>query len=102
MVRANEKKRGKNLPELLAIRQSPVDNAEMKKSPKLLSEVVRDAIESCGKTRYRIAQETGISQSALSRFLSGERGLSIEALDVLLPYLGIVVKAPRISPGQKG
>lgn len=87
---------------MLANRQLHDDNSRMNMQPQLLSDVVRNAIESCGKTRYRIALETGISQSALSRFLSGERGLSIEALDVLLPYLGIVIKAPRISPGQKG
>jgi transcriptional regulator with XRE-family HTH domain len=63
----------------------------MLKRTQKLSEVVRSAIESCGKSRYRISLETGIAQSVLSRFLSGERGLSLEALDVLLPYLEIEV-----------
>lgn len=66
----------------------------MSKKP-LLSAVVREAIEASGKTRYQISQDTGIAQSMLSRFVNGERGLSLAALDVLLPYLGIEVKPPQ-------
>ena len=66
----------------------------MLKKPQKLSEVVRQTIERCEKSRYRIAKETGIAQSVLSRFLSGERGLSLEALDVLVPYLGIEILVP--------
>ena len=62
-----------------------------KKQSKLMSERLKDAIANCGVTRYRIAQDTGIEESALSRFVSGERGLSMEALDRLLEYLGLEV-----------
>ena len=64
----------------------------MAKKP--MSERIKAAVEASGKSRYRIAKETGIAESALSRFMSGERGLSMQALDTLLEYLGLEV-VPR-------
>jgi len=48
-------------------------------------------------SRYEIAKQTGIEQSALSRFMSGERGLSTSTLDRLgeLLDLEIVMHKPR-------
>ena len=59
------------------------------KRPKSVSEVLRKAIEDSDDTRYRIAQETGISEPTLSRFMSRKRGLSMEAIDALATYLGL-------------
>ena len=53
------------------------------------SDQIRQAIENCGKTRYRISKEIGISQPTLSRFMSGERGLTMKALDTLADYLDL-------------
>jgi len=61
----------------------------MPKKPKTVSERIREAIEGADVSRYRIAKETGIEESTLSRFLSGERGLSMEALDTLAMYFGL-------------
>ena len=52
---------------------------------------LRKAIEASGLNRHRIAQDTGISESALSRLFSGERGLSIESIEILADYLGLEV-----------
>jgi hypothetical protein len=67
-----------------------------------LTEQVRQAIENCGQTRYRIAQETGISEVTLCRFASGERGLSMQALDKAGEYLGlrIVAEKPQKQKGK--
>lgn len=54
-----------------------------------VSERIREAIEACGETRYRVAKETGVSQTTLSRFFKGERTLSQEAIDALAGYLGL-------------
>ena len=54
-----------------------------------LSDQVRSAITTCGLTRYRIAQETGISEATLCRFMSGERGLTMTALDTLAEFLDL-------------
>ena len=61
-------------------------------------------------TRYEIAKRTGIQQSALSRFMAGERGLSTLTLDKLVELLDLEVvkrndggepRLPRRS-AQKG
>ena len=59
-------------------------------------DAICDAIEASEKTRYRIAKDTGISQTQLSRLMSGERGLSIAALETLADYLGLeIVMRPK-------
>ncbi len=60
-----------------------------------VSETLRRAVETCGKTRYRIAQETGINESTLSRFVASGRALSMENSDLLCAYLGLELKAKR-------
>ncbi len=62
-----------------------------------LSDQVRQAIDDCGLTRYRIAKETGIHQETLCRFMSGERGLTTTALDTLADFLklNIVVEGNK-------
>ena len=56
-----------------------------------LSDQLRMIVETCGKSRYQIAKETGIDESALSRFAHGERGLSMSALDQLGECLDLTV-----------
>ena len=61
-----------------------------------MSARVRMEIESSKLSRYRIAKDTGIEESALSRFMSGERGLSMEALDALFEYFKLdIVRLDR-------
>ena len=43
---------------------------------KVVSDQLRDAIREAAVSRYRIGKETGVEQSALSRFVNGTRGLS--------------------------
>ena len=61
-----------------------------------VSDQIRSLIESCGISRYEIAKRTGIDQSALTRFMSGERGLSTPALDVLggVLKLEVIMRRP--------
>jgi transcriptional regulator with XRE-family HTH domain len=66
------------------------------KRTNLLTDQLRQAIDDSGLTRYRIAQETGISESALAQFYNGHRGLSIEALNALGEFLQL-----RITLGRK-
>jgi len=58
---------------------------------------IRELIEGSGESRYAISQQTGISQSQLSKVMAGKAGLSIEAAELLLDHLGyeIVVKKKR-------
>lgn len=66
-----------------------------KKRSNLLSDQLRQAIDDSGWTRYRIAKETGISESALAQFYNGHRGLSMEALNALGEFLQLKIKVGR-------
>ncbi len=54
-----------------------------------IREAIRRAMEAHPKTRYRIAKETGISQSMLSLFAAGKRGMTLERLEYLAEYLNL-------------
>ena len=56
-----------------------------------LMQQIRRAIDASGKSRYRIAQESGVAESVLSRLMSGERGVSTEVLERLADSLGFEV-----------
>ena len=62
-----------------------------KKRSKKLTDQIRRAIDESGLTRYRIAKETCIDESALAKFYNGQRGLSMEALDQIGEYLGLQI-----------
>jgi len=73
----------------------------MPKKSKTVSERIREAIETANVTRYRIAQATGIEESALSRFLSKERALSMKAIDALADYFGLeLVRRRKNKAGE--
>ncbi|HVK13701.1 MAG TPA: helix-turn-helix domain-containing protein [Gemmataceae bacterium] len=62
-----------------------------------LSDQVRRAVDDSGLSRYRIAKEIGVAESTMSRFMSGQGGLSLANLDALADLLGLNVTAPRRS-----
>ena len=59
-----------------------------------LSDQLRRAIDASGKSRYRIAKDLDVSEATLSRFMSGERGLTLKLLDRLTEYLGLSLSGP--------
>lgn len=56
-----------------------------------MTEQLRQAVETCGQTRYAIGKATGIPASVLSRFVADHRGLRSENIDRLCAYLGLVL-----------
>lgn len=46
-------------------------------------------------SRYKLAIESGIQQSALSRFVNGKATLTMDSLDALAPVLGLALVATR-------
>lgn len=60
-----------------------------KRQPKKLSDQLREAIRNAGCSRYFICQQTGIDQSVLSKFMSGERGVSLATADLLCQFLKV-------------
>jgi hypothetical protein len=78
---------------------SPTIDDMAKRRPKTLSDQLRQAVRDAGKagcSRYRISKETGIDQSVLSKFVTGERGLSADSTDLLCEFLELdLVKRRR-------
>ena len=72
-----------------------------KKQSDKLSDQLRRAIDDSGLSRYAISKETGIDQAALSRFMHGQSGLSIDALDRLGECLQLTIILGR-KTSQKG
>ncbi|MCE5301935.1 MAG: helix-turn-helix transcriptional regulator [Planctomycetaceae bacterium] len=62
-----------------------------KKRTNLMTDQLRQAIDDCGLTRYEIAKQTGIDESALAKFYNGHRGLSMEALNALGEFLQLKI-----------
>lgn len=58
-----------------------------------LSDQIRRAVEASGLSRYRISKQLGIAESTLSRFMSGQGGLSMEYLDRLAELLDLRIEA---------
>jgi transcriptional regulator with XRE-family HTH domain len=66
-----------------------------------MTDQVRQAVGNSGLTRYRIAKDTGIDESALAKFYNGLRGLSLDNMDLLCEYLGLRIVKDR-KPAKKG
>ena len=60
-----------------------------KKQRTSLSDELRQAVEQSGLSRYSIWQQVGIDQGTMSKFMAGDRGLSIESIDKLADLLGL-------------
>ena len=69
-------------------------------------ENLRKAIARSKDSRYRIAQDSGVSEGQLSRFLSRERGLSMDNIEKVADALGLEIvvrpkprrKAKKVKP----
>jgi len=62
-----------------------------KMRPKKFSDQIRRAIETCGKTRYQIAKESGVDAATLCRFVQGRHGLLMDSLDRIAGCIGMRV-----------
>jgi len=58
-------------------------------------EMIRREIETCGKTRYRIAQDTGISEAQLHSLVKKGGSLKAETAGTLLEYFGYEVRKQK-------
>ena len=54
-----------------------------------LSQALKDALRASDKSMYQIAQDAGVSQIVVSRFLSGERDIRMATADKLAEVLGL-------------
>lgn len=53
------------------------------------------------KSRCEICKQTGVSQSALSKFVLGHRGIDVEAMDAVDCSLGfVIISRPSIRQAK--
>lgn len=62
----------------------------------MIAEVIRKEIRKSKKTRYLIAQETGVSEAQLCRFMQGQ-SFRCETADILLQYFGYSLKKGQVK-----
>jgi len=55
---------------------------------RMIIEIIRKHIKTCGKTRYGIAKETGVGEDQLCRIMQGKT-CTVETADILLKYFGL-------------
>lgn len=73
-----------------------------KKKRASLSDELRQAVERSGLSRYAIWQAVGIDQGSMSKFMAGERGLTLESIDKLAELLGLHIVAESERRHPKG
>ena len=59
--------------------------------------VVKDAIRRDNRSITRLARDAGVSQSQVSRFVNGQRGVNIDTMERLLGTLGLELRPLRRS-----
>lgn len=62
---------------------------------KTMTDEVRESVEQSGMSRYAICKATGISEAAMSRFMRGQRGLTLYTLDRLAAFLDLHIRKGR-------
>ena len=65
-----------------------------------ISESLRSAIQAAicgGATRYRIARNAGVDQTALSRFLAQRRDIRVSTVDGLAEALGLELRRKSVE-----
>ena len=65
------------------------------------SERLRRAVRESGMTRYAISKQSGIYESALSRFIVGGGGLAMHNLDRLVEVLELELATKRSQKRTK-
>lgn len=76
--------------------------SDMAKTPPPLSAQIRTAIDGSGLSRRRICAEIGLDEASMSKFMAGQRGLSMPVLDRLGQHLGLVLRPVTAAKRKMG
>lgn len=74
----------------------------MPKKPATISDQVRAAIDASGLSRRRICAEIDLDEASMSKFMSRERGLSMEVLDRLGLLLDLSLRPVKPAKRPRG
>jgi plasmid maintenance system antidote protein VapI len=65
------------------------------------SKVIRDTIGGRGLAANAVAEESGLPPSVVSRFVAGDRGVSLESADRMIRALGLRLVEGRGGLGKR-
>lgn len=65
-----------------------------------ITEAIRLAIKETGLPAYKIAEQAGVSSTTVSRFLRGERDMTLSVVDKLAPVLRLKVTWNPTKPAK--
>lgn len=65
-----------------------------------MAEKLREAIQKCGLSANELAQQTGVPQTTISRFLRG-KDMGIHRGAIIARYLGLELKPASAAKHQK-
>lgn len=68
----------------------------------MIEETLKKCIEKSGLSRYQISISTGVEQSALSRFMSGERTINLQTAEKLMKFFDLQVTKKKRKPRKSG
>lgn len=68
------------------------------KAEPTLAAVILDAIRDSGVSVYAVAKGAEVSQPLVHRFVSGERGLTLDTADKLCRFLGLKLVHEKKTP----
>jgi DNA-binding phage protein len=71
-----------------------------KREAPTLTEQIREAIQRSGQSLNQLGKQCGVDSARLSRFMRGERGLSLDAVDAIAKALHLRLAVDE-SPGSK-
>ena len=66
-----------------------------------LAEQLRKAIAASGLTPYRIATDADVDRAIMTRFVNGDRGLTLDTASKIADYLALELRPKRRS-AKKG
>lgn len=65
-----------------------------------VSDEVRRSIRGSSRSQADLSRATGLSESSLSRFVAGRRGLSLRSIDRLCQILGLQIVPKENQHGE--
>jgi plasmid maintenance system antidote protein VapI len=69
-----------------------------KEAPPTVTEQLKEAIRNSGQSLNQLSKASGVGSDRLSRFMTGKRGLTGEAIDKLCSALGLRLTADPDAP----
>jgi transcriptional regulator with XRE-family HTH domain len=71
-----------------------------KREAPTLTDQLREAIRQSGRSLNQLGKQCGLDAARLSRFVRGERGLSLEAIDAIAKALNLCLAVDEKAAGE--